>query len=1714
MEEEKAAAQTWSDLAILQAETESILASVRRKGAQKKGSAEHKGTKGGNQGKGGVGANGRVAETKKVPAKISRLTVEILDEGTMDMTPRGDDDEKVRMARLKALSDDLAKLNQLKAREMDLQKLPFEQERTRVVRNGDIFVSAPNVPETAVYEERERLAMLEASARKLHEKQSKESTKRRKNVRQELAAVKMQSLFRGFVGRQKFKLSKRLRDMKQDDSIWIEVRDSTSGDVWYYNRQTGRSQWDRPAELFGSIAKDGSSKRKLDLGKTEQLSYASSGKGGMGQSQSQSQSHSKSKSQTLQVSMSLPSSHATKLAKRHEKPAFDAEAWKEVDAVTGADKISLPENLFLPDGSRKPLLRNTIVDSLVQSRFDSISSVLADDRWMDQDKAVFEKTANQGSHGSGPGASTDIGSTTTKLYGDSMDPRRALVSISKLDKPSKMGKIGTKGPHLEGPREGDLTMLDVDHPGLTRVGLEGDGNPFRDQNTMCFGCWSAGASRKCTMHHDGTALKPSQTMLLCRNWELGVMRRRYRSEEIQEIFMKRVSSLRYDVKRKQFLTVVEQRHQIYRGLKSLVELFNFRMLMWMKIKRWLNSLADEVRIKPTTGAAQERVKMMRLRRTLVHSMQVNTYLREIAELLPLPPITGSSWPERIGDIRYLVRRADQASGREVELILAYPTPPCETLYKPREYHIPVPRSIPMPVPAYHEHGDMEILPATKYINELNKAAWLERMAVNVASSALSAGLDQISAVTPVAGIELVRRTKQPAPCTIKFATMGRKPEPGNLCVGGLAVELLLYQLISTYIPPQYGNFMVMDKATISPGVSPEIIISFQSLPSEPIPQEYVTRHLEHPLNYRRAPTITANSAADPDNKHYYGTNRPEQTGEREPFGFRTTSWARNLVTHELTDPSTFTPGPEVVSLNVPASNRSVTTRADHTYPFCEPSTRDNSSLDFFHLLLQGCISGSKSQVFTALTVQEPGLFLRECRDDLPLGHLVVSVYRSWAFTQRDTIEEFKTDDGISYWYHRRTGQTFWERPLAEDEEPTPLLGGTIIDQVHPEEPLTVHKGQEGAERRYLQGDFRKQMLAHHETTEEAEKRRQKAVGSVKVARDRGVLPSLPPGVQEAMDAAKAAQEAEEAAIEATNMFAAQMKTGASGGPQRMQIETGGGGGGGGGPSSPSAKAGSGAGGGTDDPGAAARAAAIAQFASKKAQSALPNGGPSGVPGLNMNTLQGLQAGLGQLLNSLGMMESASPQEIIQMGMGMGMTLLQNESIQSIVGALTNPGGASGGQGSPTAGRVRGMMGAAPGGIVDMQAQFFPAMSEEAMLAEMAEQATRPPEGGLPVGRPNATVAYSSSKNLDAVEMQQQKQDFRSQLDEPLTAVQHARSLKVQQPDPSETPDEAPVKVLSVEMPLNAEMAAKAKVPILAYPELSSWPKDENGKPIGPPATVSLHPAAGEGTSFVTAANANKILKVEGSDILRKSVAPLPIGFFNAIVAKHIAKQAVDYLPMVPNLPQSRTVGRVKPRSSAIDWMAISFDPWSAGKNPLNSDFVPSLAAKAEKIFGGGAAAAQDALDALRETNKDAFIGVEDKEGMADIRAEVTKGQLLAQDFAKVCSLCRHSKFADVESMVNQPDWNVPVDYQDDMGNSLLHVVCQNGNRRLVKLCMRRGADLNIRNLNGQTPLHFAFGYGYTELGEYLVHKGADDSICNKDGLTPYEGLGERELSLL
>jgi hypothetical protein len=82
------------------------------------------------------------------------------------------------------------------------------------------------------------------------------------------------------------------------------------------------------------------------------------------------------------------------------------------------------------------------------------------------------------------------------------------------------------------------------------------------------------------------------------------------------------------------------------------------------------------------------------------------------------------------------------------------------------------------------------------------------------------------------------------------------------------------------------------------------------------------------------------------------------------------------------------------------------------------------------------------------------------------------------------------------------------------------------------------------------------------------------------------------------------------------------------------------------------------------------------------------------------------------------------------------------------------------------------------------------------------------------------------------------------------------------------------------------------------------------------------------------------------------------------------------------------------------------------------------------------------------------------------------------EFAKICSLCRHNRVKEAEAALSEPDWILGIDYQDDGGNSLLHIAAQNGNKRMVNMCLRHGANINLQNGSGQTPLHFALRYNY------------------------------------
>mmetsp|Transcript_20671 Transcript_20671/g.29677 ORF Transcript_20671/g.29677 Transcript_20671/m.29677 type:complete len:1492 (+) Transcript_20671:118-4593(+) len=1425
-----------------------------------------------------------LGKTKNLYDTSSRVTVEVLDDASPDNTPRLDYDDN-KQSRKDASQNNAQKAKSLQDSENIYRQLKFHSEKGRVLKNDDTFVPAPGITSDDVEAERTRLVVLEESARTKQRVMELDKSGRRDFLEQDISAAKIQSAFRGMLGRRKFMLTHRLTQMTGGAvAEWVECRDNETGDVWYYNTINGSSQWEKPDILKGKLVGSESvkklpaltdksskkSKHHLKMSTSESLPLIKTTGGAIPQS-------------TTSPTRALGDTTQSTWAQEYEDgvdPYEQEQIQMELNDALGVGDMNDDDALLDPSGSFKPQLKETIQAALAQTRFDSVSSVMADQRWL------------EGGTKATTGVRTGKGIQKRHLVDPSRKPMAAVMTINK---PKTGAGVRLKQDEEETTRAAErtgvaaLTIGNVNHAGF-------DVKENQQPSNMCFGCWSAGSKKACAMHEDiHTKKHKSQSMLLCRNWELDVMRRRYRSEEIQELFMKKASSLKYDNKRKKFVAVVEQRHPIYRAVKYLLEKFNMRSMLTIKCQRWLHSFAEEIRmgaVKPQRTA--EKARLLRLKRSVTQWAEVSKYTGNVMQLLPIAPTTGYSWPERVGSEQFLFTHPDPALGMDVQLIVAPPTPVPIKLYELHEFHLPAPKSIPMPKPDYSEESRVKkIAPSNQYIDDITRAAWLERMASGLSREAVHNAVHQVDSLTPIPGLHLMQRTKYPNPSSVKFASIGRKPTPGMLARGGLCMELLISQLVTTYVPPQYGSFMVMDKSTISPGISPEITITFQSLPMAPILQVYVARHLEHPLNYRRSPTITINTKAKLDEKFMYGENRPEQTGERESHGFRTTAWARHLLTNVDTDPKSFTPGAEVISLNLPAANPPYTTHADHTYPFCEPSTRDNTTLDFYHLLLTGCNSSPKAQVFTVITDQDPGDFQRMANIELPLGHVLVSVYRSWAYMQRHKIEEFKSDDGIPYWYHRETGQTFWERPLVEEEEVSPLHGGTVVDPNHDEEPFIMHKGAPGQTRRYNQGELRKNLMIHHETEEEATRRRKAASASAKVARQKGKLPDLEEGMSRVVNPSTIEGDMSAHSHDLASVVE-EKKTGvppiAIHNPLKQEYN----------PALPSPAE-------SERSRMSTESSLVSSnpnhnpYKASTNNSRLPTQGTIDEAGEESTTVQqessGVQSSqndvdgihqqssaadssyassshkpkgidpvmvhnltmtLGQMMAQMDL-RNAKPQDMVQLGLGMGMAMMQQT--MGVPNVSVAPSGGIGSEDSPSQGGQK---------SVGFGGDDMSVFSEDSS-GSFPHQGMQPTHGYTkePIGLPKAQVPSMESITLHHEEEKEQKEKHKKLDNTPLTALENALELKVQV---SATPDELNSGGYFDVLPKNADEAVKKNVPVLVYPELSSC------TPGGAPAEFTTHAPSGIGTSFVLKKDERSQTHVGDTD-MRRMVNSLPVGFF-------------------------------------------------------------------------------------------------------------------------------------------------------------------------------------------------------------------------------------------
>lgn len=88
-----------------------------------------------------------------------------------------------------------------------------------------------------------------------------------------------------------------------------------------------------------------------------------------------------------------------------------------------------------------------------------------------------------------------------------------------------------------------------------------------------------------------------------------------------------------------------------------------------------------------------------------------------------------------------------------------------------------------------------------------------------------------------------------------------------------------------------------------------------------------------------------------------------------------------------------------------------------------------------------------------------------------------------------------------------------------------------------------------------------------------------------------------------------------------------------------------------------------------------------------------------------------------------------------------------------------------------------------------------------------------------------------------------------------------------------------------------------------------------------------------------------------------------------------------------------------------------------------------------------------------------------------VALDLAAAGLSEKDVEDVFSYARHGRCEEIERLFAK---GLPVDVRNDHGNTVLIVACQNGNKRVAKAVLRRGANINARNHRGNTPLHYCY----------------------------------------
>lgn len=103
---------------------------------------------------------------------------------------------------------------------------------------------------------------------------------------------------------------------------------------------------------------------------------------------------------------------------------------------------------------------------------------------------------------------------------------------------------------------------------------------------------------------------------------------------------------------------------------------------------------------------------------------------------------------------------------------------------------------------------------------------------------------------------------------------------------------------------------------------------------------------------------------------------------------------------------------------------------------------------------------------------------------------------------------------------------------------------------------------------------------------------------------------------------------------------------------------------------------------------------------------------------------------------------------------------------------------------------------------------------------------------------------------------------------------------------------------------------------------------------------------------------------------------------------------------------------------------------------------------------------------------------------------------------KFLTAVRESKGEEVVQMLDEPGQTIVNTRDVSNGEGALHIVVRRGDLTYLTFLLQRGADANMRDGHGDTPLMLAVQGSQIQMIDPLIFKGGNPNLANASGETP------------